>query len=137
MKLTLQREPSTAACTIGRLSIDGKPECWTLEDIVRPPRVKVAGKTAIPPGTYTVVVSMSPRFGVRLPQLLDVPNFTGIRIHPGNTADNTEGCILVGTDRGKNAILRSRAAFGTLLAKLEAAQARDEEITIEVLAAAG
>ena len=110
MKLVLQRQPSTAACTLGRLFVDGEPECWTLEDVVRPPRVKVDRATAIPPGTYRVEVTHSPRFGVRLPLLHDVPGFVGIRIHPGNTADDTEGCILVGTDRGRNAILRSRAA---------------------------
>jgi len=135
MKLTLQRQPSAAGCTIGRLAIDGVPECWTLEDVVRPPGVKVPGRTAIPAGTYRVEVTHSPRFGTRLPLLHAVPNFTGIRIHPGNTQDDTEGCILVGSDRGVAAIKRSRAAFGKLLAKIEAAQARKVAITIEILPA--
>jgi hypothetical protein len=136
MQLVLQRQPSANGCTIGRLTIDGQPECWTLEDVVRPPGApKVYGQTAIPAGTYRVTVSMSPRFKTRLPLLLAVPGFEGIRIHPGNTEDDTEGCILVGQDKGKNAILRSRAAFEKLLPKLEAALARGEPITIEIRAA--
>jgi len=134
MKLVLQREPSTAACTIGRLTVDGDWYCWTLEDVVRN-GPKQPGETAIPPGTYRVEVTHSPRFGTRLPLLYDVPGFAGVRIHPGNSAADTEGCILVGQTKGMNAILRSRAAFAPLLAKLEAAQARNEPITIEVRAA--
>ena len=132
MQLVLQRGPSRDGCTIGRLTIDGKAECWTLEDVVRS-GPKVPRETAIPAGTYKVTVSMSPRFGVRLPLLLAVPGFEGIRIHPGNTAADTEGCILVGSDKGKAAILRSRAAFEKLLPKLEAAVSRGEPITIEIL----
>ncbi len=131
MKLLLQRQLPAAGCTLGRLSIDGRPECWTLEDIERA-GPKVPGRTAIPAGTYRVRVTHSPRFNRRLPLLLDVPGFAGVRIHPGNTADDTAGCILVGTDKGRAAILRSRAAFGLLLAKLEAAEARGEEITLEI-----
>ena len=134
MILTLQRNPSAAGCTIGRLSVDGVQQCWTLEDVVRP--VKIASQTAIPAGTYSVQVTHSPRFGVRLPLLLNVPGFEGVRIHPGNTADDTEGCILVGQDRGKAAILRSRAAFAPLLAMIEAAQARGEAVTIVIKDAA-
>ena len=134
MQLVLQREPSAGGATIGRLTIDGERECWTLEDVVRT-GPKVPGQTAIPAGTYKVTVSMSPRFGVRLPLLLGVPGFEGVRIHPGNTAADTEGCILVGSDKGKAAILRSRAAFEKLLPKLEAALVRGEAITIEILAA--
>lgn len=133
MHLVLQRQPTASGCTIGRLQVDGADQCWTLEDVVRPPSAtKVPGATAIPAGTYRVTVTWSPRFKTRLPLLHDAPGFEGVRIHPGNTADDTEGCILVGADRGKAAILRSRAAFGPLLQKLDDAAARGEEITIEI-----
>jgi hypothetical protein len=130
--LLLQRGLPAAGCTIGRLSIDGAFECWTLEDLERA-GPKIHGKTAIPAGTYSVRVTWSRRFNTHLPLLLDVPGFDGIRIHPGNTADNTEGCILVGADKGRAAILRSRAAFAPLLAKLEDAEARGEPITLRIL----
>jgi len=134
MKMVLQREPTNDDCTIGSLTLDGDWYCWTLEDVVRD-GPKLPGSTAIPAGTYVVQVSMSPRFGTRLPMLLGVPGFSGVRIHPGNTADDTEGCILVGQRKGKRAILQSRAAFTPLLAKIETVQARGEGITIEVRAA--
>ena len=102
MKLLLEREPSTANFTRGRLYLlnpkiktsDAKMFiCHTLEDVQRD--VKIAGKTAIPWGMYKLIVNMSNRFKKRLPLLLDVPNFEGVRIHGGNTEQNTEGCILV------------------------------------------
>ncbi len=132
MDLLLQRAASANGCTIGRLWVDGAHECWTLEDPERS-GPKVPGKTAIPAGTYVVRVTWSPRFKTRLPLLLNVPDFEGVRIHPGNTADDTEGCILVGKDKGRAAVLRSRAAFAPLLAKLEAAQARGETIALRIL----
>lgn len=134
VRLLLQRQPSANGCTLGRLSIDGVFECWTLEDTERT-GPKVPRATAIPAGLYSVRVSYSPRCETRLPEVVNVPGFVGIRIHPGNTADDTEGCILVGKDKGRAAILRSRAAFPPLLAKLEAAQARGKAITLEIRSA--
>ena len=124
MELTLVRKFTGPDCTIGELFVDGRFECFTLEDVVRPgdiARVKVAGKTAIPPGTYAVELTMSARFKRVLPLLLNVPSFEGIRIHAGNTAQDTEGCILVGRERESNAVRGSRAALEPLLAKLQAA----------------
>lgn len=128
MKLTLIREPSTADATFGVLFVDGRFECFTLEDIIRQPGEKVFGATAIPEGTYRVIVSMSPRFRRRLPLLLSVPGFDGIRIHPGNHPRETEGCILVGLRRSvaSSEVLESRLAFNPLLEKLEAASAAGE-----------
>lgn len=132
MKMELKRVDITPMRTIGVLFVDGRRECWTLEDTVRPDGIKIHGETAIPAGVYQVDVTMSPRFGRDLPLLINVANFTGVRIHPGNTAGDTEGCILVGVDRAANSILRSRESFDALFAKIMAARARHEPITIEV-----
>lgn len=122
MKLVLVREPSTLDATFGVLFVDGRFECFTLEDVLRD-GPKVHGATAIPAGRYKVIVTMSPRFRRRLPLLLLVPGFEGVRIHPGNHPRETEGCILVGLRRSvaTSEVLESRLAFTPLLAKLEAA----------------
>lgn len=126
MTLTLHRQPSFEETTLGTLFVDGVKECDTLEDLVRPPGEKVYGKTAIPPGRYQVRVTLSPRFGVQMPELLEVPGFSGVRIHPLNTAAETEGCIGVGTVADARTIVRSRAAYDALLPKIERACAEGE-----------
>ena len=106
--MTLTRIAKRETYTIGRLAINGTYFCDTLEPtwrdsgVGRPGR-KVMGRTAIPEGRYPLVVTFSPRFKRWLPLLLHVPQFSGIRIHSGNTADDTEGCILPGlnTSRGR------------------------------------
>lgn len=135
MQLRLIREPSTARTTVGRLFVDGRFECFTLEDVVR--RVKVKGETAIPAGTYQVIVNMSARFRRRLPLLLGVPGYAGVRIHPGNTAADTEGCILPGKVLGADAVYQSRAAFEPLCARIEGALVRKQSVTIEIVSADG
>lgn len=120
MNLTLNREPSADGATIGELLIDDKHECWTLEDVVRPDGEKVPGKTAIPAGRYRVIITHSNRFNTPLPLLLAVPGFEGIRIHPGNTAVDTEGCILVGRTRDTAFVGESRLAFASLFDKIKA-----------------
>ena len=132
MQLLLERLQLDADLTIGSLSIDGDWECWTLEDVVRAPGVKVKGATAIPAGTYRVDITFSNRFQQPMPLLLNVPMFEGIRIHAGNTAADTEGCILVGQDRLARSIGRSRKAYAALFTKLREAKARARSITIEV-----
>lgn len=116
MNLTLIREPSTEHTTFGSLYVDDTFECYTLEDVVR--KDKVYGETAIPAGTYKVIVTWSPRFKRQLPLLIGVPGFDGIRIHPGNTYKDTEGCILVGVEKQGEALLRSREAFTKLYDKI-------------------
>ena len=133
MKLKLTRAQFEPTCTIGRLFVDDVPQCYTLEDYVRPTgAAKVFGQTAIPAGTYGVIVTHSPHFGRDLPLLVNVPGFEGVRIHPGNTAADTEGCILVGLDRAAMAIGRSRMAFEALFPKIVQALARGELVSIEV-----
>ena len=129
MRLTLQREPSTKVSTAGKLFIDGQFECYTLEDIVRPRGVKVYGQTAIPAGSYQVVLTMSPRFKRVLPLLLNVQGFEGIRIHPGNKAEDTDGCILVGDAPAPDWLGQSKVAFDRLFAKLRTTSVA---VTIEI-----
>ena len=118
MKLDLIRKWFTEESTIGELFIDGAFFCYTLEDKVR--EEKIYGKTAIPYGTYEVIATYSPRFKRTLPILKNVPNFEGVRIHSGNTAKDTEGCILVGFTKGKNFIGNSKSAFIQFMPKLQA-----------------
>lgn len=132
MKLELERIQTDPGVTIGSLRVDGDWAAWTCEDPVRPVGVKVHGQTAIPAGTYKVVITESARFKRPLPLLLDVPMFEGIRIHPGNTAADTEGCILVGMDRLGSSVGRSRLAFDALFTQIRGALNRREEVTIEI-----
>jgi len=133
MKLILTRDRSTEKSTTGILSVNGQFECYTLEDVVRP--TKIHGETAIPAGEYEVVLTMSPRFKRILPLLLNVPGFDGIRIHPGNTDKDTEGCILVGESQSRDFIGSSRVAFMRLFNKLADAKDAGERITIDIIGA--
>lgn len=119
MELLLKRIHKTDNSTIGELSINGKFECYTLEDVERV--VKIKSETAIPKGKYKVVITPSNRFKRDLPLLLNVPNFEGVRIHAGNTNHDTEGCILVGKTRTTDFIGSSRKAFESLFAKMKLA----------------
>src|SRR5947207_1159331 len=117
MELLLKRKWLTDQSTSGELYVDGAFECYTLEDEVR--GVKIPGETAIPSGRYEVAVNFSNRFQKLMPLLLNVPNFEGIRIHSGNTEDDTDGCILVGKTRETNFVGNSRSAFSALFAKIK------------------
>lgn len=126
MKIEIKRLHKTNNSTIGEMTIDGKFECYTLEDIERD--VKIKSETAIPKGTYKVIINQSNRFKKLMPLVLNVPNFEGIRIHSGNTNHDTEGCILVGQTRSKDYISKSRKAFEILFAKMKLA--KDITLTI-------
>lgn len=126
MKITIKRLYKTETSTIGELSIDGIFECFTLEDKERD--VKIKSETAIPKGTYKVIINQSNRFKRLLPLLLNVPNFEGVRIHSGNTNHDTEGCILVGRTRSKDFIGQSRKAFDKLFKKMQ--ESKDITLTI-------
>lgn len=133
MKLVLERLQLSPTFTIGQLTADGVWECWALEDQVRPEgEAKVPGKTAIPYGAYKVVRNLSRRFKRLMLQILDVPNFEGIRIHGGNTAEDTEGCILVGLNRYPDHISRCAPALSALEAKVFAALDANEDVTLDV-----
>jgi len=135
MQLTLTRKWTCGPATIGDLAIDGVRACYTLEDRVRPAGLKVPGQTAIPAGVYQVVVTRSQRFGRDLPLLLDVPMFSGVRIHAGNTAADTEGCILVGRtiDLEGDRVGESRLALEALLPRIQAALAAGDQCSITIV----
>ena len=138
MLLEVKREPSAQGCTPGSLYVDGEFECFTLEDVVREvpeeavDKWKVPDETAIPSGTYDVIMNRSAHFNRVLPLLVDVPGFEGVRIHSGNVAADTEGCILVGQRRTETAVLDSRLAFNALFAKIKAAVARRETVCLRI-----
>ncbi|MCM1260524.1 MAG: DUF5675 family protein [Staphylococcus sp.] len=132
MKLTLYRKFLGKDYTIGKLFVNGEYFCDTLEDTVRPEGEKIPGKTAIPYGTYDVILTMSPKFKRVLPLLLNVPNFEGIRIHNGNSASDSSGCILVGFNKQKGMVLNSKDTLNILMFELNIANVKQEKITIEV-----
>lgn len=143
MRLYLHRMiPSPEGCTIGELWVHGETDrlCWTLEDPVReiqgePVALwKRKGKTAIPYGTYRVRITYSNRFDRLLPLLENVPGFSGIRIHNGNTSADTEGCILVGFrhEPGQAFVGESRSALAAVQGRIEEALLYGEEVTIEI-----
>lgn len=154
MKLLLERKWKKATYTIGRLYVDGVWFSNTLEDkdrglkkeygsgVVR--SRKVAGETAIPTGTYGVAMNVtSPKYAAvpwfwnlcqgKMPRLLSVPGFDGILIHPGNTALDTMGCILVGKNTKVGQLTESRATFEALYKKMKDAYDKGDLITIEIV----
>lgn len=140
MKLFVARKNGTKGFTAGRFYIDGDFFCHTLEDEVRevegePVELwKIKGQTAIPRGKYRVILSHSQHFGKVLPEVLNVPGYIGVRIHPGNTAADTEGCILVGDDEptAQGFMGHSKAAFDRVFAKIQEAINCGEEVWLTV-----
>ena len=122
-KLTLKRIAKKADYTIGRLEDEnGVKICDTLEPTWRNYKggeLKVPRKSAVPEGTYPVVITKSKKFGKYLPLLVGVPGFEGIRIHSGNTSKDTEGCILVGQNLEKGKVLMSRITLERLMKLIE------------------
>ncbi len=147
--ILVQRTYRGNAYTIGKLFIDGKYICDTLEDVDRGlnsnmtedaiKKIKIYGKTATPIGTYKVVMNVvSEKFKGRawakpyqgkLPRLVNVPGYEGVLIHVGNTADDTLGCILVGENKVKGQVISSTNAFNKVMNILK--DDEDIELTIE------
>ena len=138
MRLVVERQPTRYDATIGNLLVDGIWFCYTLEDTLREvpgqpvASWKIPKRTAIPAGTYQVVMTMSARFGRMLPLLLAVPGFDGIRIHPLNVSSQTEGCIGLGYDRTDRSIARSFAACEDLNDRIRRALALGRSVSIDV-----
>lgn len=135
MTLRLQRKPSTQNYTEGVLYIDDQYFCDTLEDRVRnlPTEQKIDGKTAIPAGTYNIEWTYSQKFRKPMPLVRNVPWFQGIRIHSGNSAEDTSGCILVGKKCNDGYLTQSRITYQKLAVKLSSAIAiRHESVKIQI-----
>lgn len=130
MNLTLKRDVRTPEFTLGEIFDEAGHVCYTVEDAVR--EEKIPGKTCIPAGRYKIIITHSNRFKRLLPLLLDVPQFAGIRIHPGNTAFDTEGCILPGRARTESGVAESRLAFNELHFMIAEALQGGEEVWIEI-----
>lgn len=118
MNIDLHRIREWRGCTYGVLTLNGRPECLTLEEAWRENARQIS---CIPPGVYDLKFVDSPRFGEAI-ELLKVPNRSNILIHSGNTTDDTEGCILLGTTYGElnglPAVLQSKSAVNNLYGKL-------------------
>lgn len=140
MKIEVKRIAKRSTYTIGKMYIDGNYFCDTLEDVDRDinqkdsldtiKKIKVVGATAIPTGTYKVIVNMSPKFQRNLPRLIDVPGFEGILIHRGNTDKDTAGCILVGENKVVGKVINSTVYEKKLINIL---QNTKEDITITIV----
>lgn len=138
MELKVKRLYKKSEYTIGKMYIDGEYFCDTVEDTDRGlsqnmknstiEAKKIYGKTAIPTGKYTVVVTFSPKFQRYLPLLKDVLGFGGIRIHSGNTAEDSLGCIIVGENKIKGGVINSRQTMEKLMQRLR----NEKNITIEI-----
>lgn len=142
MEILLERKWLKENYTIGRLYVNGKFFCNTLEDTVRDinrngifdcGELKISGHTAIPYGEYEIIVNYSPRFKRELPRLLNVPHFEGILIHRGNTHKDSSGCILVGENTKVGMVLNSTKYEEELTKILKTAQMRKEKITIKIV----
>lgn len=142
MLVTIDRAWKRDGYTISRLYVNGELMCNALEDTDRGLRQdmpldeikkrKVYGATAIPSGSYECVNTYSARFKKNLPLLKDVPGFDGIRIHSGNTAKDTEGCILPGRNTQKGMVTESRAWTQKLIGMMQKAWDRQEKVTVMI-----
>ena len=137
MEITLTRIDKQAGYTMGCMEADGEYVCDTLEPAWRDvgpgrPGVKIPRRTAIPEGRYPAVITWSPRFRAWLPLLLHVPMFEGIRIHAGNTPDDTAGCILPGVSRSPGRVSESAAAVQRIKNLIVRAKQRGEGVWIRI-----
>ena len=154
MDLLLKRIYKGPKYTIGHLYINGQYFCDTLEDVDRGlhsdmltseiNRIKVAGQTAIPTGTYFITLGIqSPKFSSKkyekqygfckgyLPRLINVKGYQGICIHIGNSDTDTDGCILVGSNKQKGKVINSTATFKKLYKTFQNFEGETIQITIE------
>lgn len=133
-QLILTRTTFTENSTIGELTIDGKFICYVLEDKDRKLETgskKVFSETAIPRGTYEIIINWSNRFQRQMPLLLNVPQFEGIRIHGGSTKESTSGCLICGFIKGKDRIQNSKEAT-RMVTEIIAEKLKKEKVFITI-----
>lgn len=140
MRLTLKRIANRPTYCIGDLYINGKWFCSTLEDTDRGlnssmseeelRKMKIKGETAIPVGIYKVILNYSPKYKRVMPLITNVPAYSGIRIHSGNSAKDTEGCLLVGKNTIVGRLTDSRKCYEALFKRLQ--QKGSNDITIDI-----
>ena len=128
MRITLVRIANRPTYCIGKLYVDGKYFCDTIEDTDRGLddlmdvneilARKIKGETAIPTGIYEVTITYSPKYKKMMPLVNNVKGYSGIRIHSGNTAKDTEGCLIVGKNKEVGKVLESRATYNALYKRL-------------------
>jgi hypothetical protein len=137
MVITFKRTQYTKISTVSELLVDGKQIGWGLEDVVRPAKAKkVWGQTAIPAGRYQCVITWSPKFQRKMPLLLGVPGYEGVRLHWGNDATASEGCLLVGKGydmKHPDWISESRKMFDILYPLIEAALNARRDVWVDVV----
>lgn len=143
LNLKLERKWKKEKYTIGNLYVNGVFFSNVLEDTVRGLRqdmtpeeiqkIKIHGQTAIPSGRYEIRVTLSARFRRQLPILLNVPGYAGVRIHPGNTDANTEGCLLPGKNDRVGQVSNSRATMAALQKQIEEAIYQNSKVYIEIV----
>ena len=126
MRIKIERLTMTSTTTIGKMYLNGVYFGYTLEDVNRD--VKIKHQTCIPAGLYKVVLSVSNRFKRLMPLLLNVPNYSGVRIHGGNTHKNTSGCPMVARK-----ILNDNTIQGSLEKELTEILKKCDNIEIEIV----
>ena len=139
MKIKLVRIAFKDTYTIGKLYVDGVYFCDTIEDKDRGLddsmtvreilNKKVKGETAIPTGHYNIEITYSPKYKRMMPLLIGVKGYSGIRIHSGNTAKDTEGCLLIGKNTKVGMVLESRNTYQRLFAMMQG----QKNITIDII----
>jgi hypothetical protein len=137
MTIYMSRDDCTDRRTLGTMTFDDGFVCQTLEDPVRD-GPKVYGDTAIPSGTFKITISRSKKFNKMLPLINDVPGFGGVRIHAGNSVEDTSGCPLVGMERNQDpesdlCILRSREAMDEVQPRISAALAQGDPVWLDIV----
>ena len=152
MKIKIDRKWPKSSYVVGNWYVSGRKLCNSLEETERglvksmPPgkinQIKIKGATAIPKGTYTVVLSVSPKFKDRVwgrkydgltPEILKVKGFSSVRIHPGNRASDTDGCPLIGDNTAVGRLTNSTKRYYELMDKLMVAWEKGEEIILDIV----